>query len=215
MGTRRNVCLGLIVGSLIGILLPMDWAFGQDEDFNLVQPRKNAFEDANPAVSDADENIEYDSLLRKVELEELPKGYRHHYLGAEGYRPSTVALSVGGRTPGIGVSFDYSWNRLGFGGSASYRSVVGFRTELEDETQRGTGQQFFNVYMFYNIISYPVSPYVIVGLEYATRTEEAFQVMAGLGVEARIYYGLTLFLEYVRHETDKSEFPGIALGWAF
>ncbi len=215
MGTRRNVCLGLFVGIFAFQGFFGQKAFGQDADFNLVQPRKNAFEAARPQADKSDQNIDFDQLLRKVELEELPKGYRHHYLGSEGYRPNTFALSVGGRTPGVGVTFDYSFNRLGFGVSASYRPVVGFRREFEDEATRGTGQQFFNGFVFYNLISYPVSPYVIVGLEYATRTQETIQVMAGLGVEARIYYGLTLFLEYVRHETDKNSFPGLGLGWAF
>lgn len=215
MGKRRNVCLSRGVVFAAIVMLGSPSAQGQDSDFNLVTPRKDAFEEADPVLSKADENIDYDTVLRSVPLEELPKGYRHHYLGAEGYRPNTLALSYGGRTPGIGVSFDYSFNRLGFGASASYRSVVGFRRELEDETTRGTGQQFFNTYLFYNLISYPVSPYVLVGVEYAIGTEEAFQVMAGIGVEARIYYGLTLFLEYVRHETDKNEFPGLAIGYAF
>lgn len=215
MGVRRIVCLGLLTTILAAAALSSEKSYGQEEDFNLVQPRSRAFEQAQPKVPRTDENIDYSKLLQKIELEELPKGYRHHYLGSEGYRPSTIALSVGGRTPGVGAMLDYSWNRLGFGLSASYRSVVGFRQEVNDSSVRGQGQQFYNTYLFYNIISYPVSPYAIVGLEYAIGTEQSFQVIAGLGVEARIYYGLTLFLEYVRHETDKNSFPGFALGWAF
>ncbi len=231
MCIRRNVCLVLMFFWLLffgpgfsfspGFNWGTNQAYAQsedfnDEDFNLVQSEREASEEAKPIVSDADENIDYDGLLQKVKLEELPRGYRHYYLGAEGYRPNTISLSVGGRTPGVGLSFDYSWNRVGIGASMSQRSVTRLQTESGGETTEGAdSQQFYNAYVFYNLIPYPVSPYIIVGLEYAIQTKDVFQVMSGLGVEARIYYGLTLFVEYVRHETDKESFPGAALGWAF
>jgi hypothetical protein len=162
-----------------------------------------------------DENIDYGKLIRNIELNEQPKGYRHHALGSEGYRPNTLAVGGGGRIPGVGAIFDYSWNRVGAGVSASYRPNSGFSTELNDPTVRGTGQTFANIWVHYNWIPFKVSPYFLVGLEYATNAPSSMNVMGGLGIEARFWTYVTLFVEYVRHETTKEGYPGGAIGIAF
>lgn len=179
---------------------------------------------AEPATSSApkqkrhghkDENIDYGKALRGIQMEERPKPYRHHYLGAEGWRPSTLSLSVGGRTPGYGGFFDYSWNRVGIGVSGSYRPVERFVVIRQGEEYTTNGQIFANAWIHYNLIPYPVSPYVLGGLEFADGAETTFAPIAGIGVEARLHYGITFFVEYVRHETVKKGFAGAALGVAF
>ena len=162
-----------------------------------------------------DENIDYGKLIRNIELNEQPKGYRHHALGTEGYRPNTIALGAGGRIPGVGALFDYSWNRVGAGISASYRPNESFMVEKNNPELRGTGQTFANIWVHYNWIPFAVSPYFLVGLEYATNTISQLNVIGGIGVEARIWTYVTIFIEYVRHETTKEGFPGAAVGIAF
>lgn len=162
-----------------------------------------------------DENIEYNRVLRRLEMQELPKGYRHHALGTEGYRPNTIAIGTGGRIPGIGVLFDYSWNRVGVGVSFSYRPEHSFSRIKNDPDVAKYGQTFGNVWIHYNWIPFPVSPYVLVGVEVADKTQSRFNAIGGIGIEARFWRAATLFVEYVRHETAKEGFPGAALGWAF
>lgn len=160
-----------------------------------------------------DENIDYRRVLRKVDLHEQPKGYRHHALGPEGYRPNTIALGVGGRMPGVGLMFDYSWNRVGAGVSISHRPNVGF-SELKNAIP-SEGQTFGNIWLHYNLIPFNVSPYILAGLETAYNTKSSVNAIAGIGVEARFWTYVTLFVEYIRHETTEEGFPGLALGIAF
>lgn len=165
--------------------------------------------------AEVDQNIDFDPMLRRLEYQENPKGYRHPYLGAEGWRPNTIAFSYGGRTPGYGGFFDYSFNRIGVGISASYRPEPRFYVDPRVGDPLGYGQIFANVWAHYNLIPYHVSPYILVGVEYANGAERPVESMAGGGVEARFYYGLTLFVEVIRHETVRKTFAGAALGYAF
>ena len=161
-----------------------------------------------------DENIDYRRLLRKAELQELPKGYRHHALGAEGYRPNTIAVGTGGRIPGVGAIFDYSWNRVGAGFSVSYRPNASF-SRLKNSADVAAGQTFGNAWVHYNWIPFNVSPYILAGVEFATNTKSSINAIAGIGVEARFWQAFTIFVEYIRHETTEEGFPGAAVGYAF
>lgn len=166
-------------------------------------------------VVDSDRNIDYEPMLKRLEYQEKPKAYRQPYLGSEGWRPNTFSLSVGGRTPGYGGFFDYSFNRVGIGFSLAFRPVQRFYVSEEDAAVQGIGQYFGNVWVHYNLIPYHVSPYILVGVEYANGAESAIEAIAGAGIEARVWDGFTIFVEVIRHETVRKTFAGLAVGYAF
>lgn len=157
---------------------------------------------------DPDKNMDYSEALGKVEPEPLSRGVLAPALGFRGYRPNMIAIGYFDRTPGVGGIIEYSWNRLGLGGYYSYR-------DLPDDNQQSIGQSFGGAYLLYRWLPFNVSPYFLLGLEIASQTPEKFGGTAGLGVEARIYYGWTALLGYTYHTTAKEGFLGGAFGWSF
>ena len=161
--------------------------------------------------------LDYGHFIQEADITELPEAYRPPYKGIQTVRPHKIGIMGGGRTPGIGFLFDYSFDRLGIGVSSSYRSFYGLIKELENTDLLGTGQAFWNAYTFYHFIPFNFSPYAIFGLELGEKTRNAISILFGIGMEIRIfsYGGWTVLLEYVYHKTDERAYPGISLGFAF
>jgi hypothetical protein len=160
------------------------------------------------APYEPDKNIDYSEILGRVEVEPLSKGVLPPALGFRGYRPSMMALGFGDRTPGIGAMVEYSWNRVGAGAYYSYLN-------LPDDDLRSEGQGFGGLYALYRWLPFNISPYFLLGVEFASQTPDAFGGTAGIGVEARIFYGWTALFGYTYHSTAKRGFLGGAFGWSF
>jgi hypothetical protein len=157
---------------------------------------------------DPDRNLNYGELMGHVEPAAHLRGVLPPALGARGYRPSLLAVGYGDRTPGYGAMVEYSWNRLGAGLFYSYRP-------LRDADRFNYSQSFGGLYLVYRWLPFAVSPYILAGVQLASRAPEAFGGMAGAGIEARVYNGWTVLLGYTYHSTAQKGFFGGAFGWTF
>lgn len=165
-------------------------------------PRKNG------KALNLDENVDYSRLLDTVEPYDPPQGVLAPALGFRGYRPNLVAAGGGDRLPGFGALVEYSWNRIGIGACASYRSTKG-----EDATVKGYG--IAGLYGLYRWLPFDMSPYFLMGLEAGSLTDEPVGGMLGLGVETKIYSGWTLLFGWTYHSVVHRGFLGGAFGWSF
>ena len=172
---------------------------------------------SNSSWSRPKDKLDHRNFIEEADITELPEAYRAPYKGVQTVRPSKFGIMGGGRAPGIGFLFDYSFDRLGIGASASYRSFYGLIKEVENTDLLGSGQAFWNLYAFYHFVPFNFSPYAILGIELGEKTKHAFSVMFGIGMEIRVftYSGWTVLLEYVYHKADEKAYPGIALGYSF
>lgn len=184
--------------------------------------RGMAMEEKYPSKSNFSWNrpkdrLDHRNLIKEADITELPEAYRAPYKGVQTLRPSKFGIMGGGRTPGIGLLFDYSFDRLGIGASASYRSFYGLIKEVQNTDLLGSGQAFWNLYTFYHFVPFNFSPYAIFGVELGEKTKHAFNVIFGIGMEIRVftYSGWTVLLEYVYHKTDERSYPGISLSYSF
>ena len=157
---------------------------------------------------DPDENVDYSRLDDTVEASDPGHGVLAPALGFRGYRPSMMAFGGGDRVPGFGGMLEYSWNRIGAGICASYRSTKG-----EDSVVVGYG--IAGLYGLYRWLPFDISPYFLLGVEAGSATDESVGGMLGLGVEARIYSGWTALLGWTYHSTVERGFLGGAIGWSF
>lgn len=178
-------------------------------DFEEVKPNRPA-----PAPRKAykphgpDDNIDYSRLLDSVETSDPGQGVLAPALGFRGYRPSMVAVGVGDRVPGYGGMIEYSWDRIGAGVCASYRSTNG-----EDPNVAAYG--LMGLYGLYRWLPFDMSPYFLLGVEAGSKTDESTGGMLGLGIETKIYSGWTGLFGWTFHSTVHRGFLGGALGWSF
>ncbi|NUM88680.1 MAG: hypothetical protein HUU37_05710, partial [Bdellovibrionales bacterium] len=91
--------------------------------------------------TDPDENVNWQQTVGWVKRGGLPDIVAPPALGVRGYRSNLVAMGVGDRTPGYGVLAEYSWNRLGFGLAASYKSL--------SRDRRADSYGFWSAYLNY------------------------------------------------------------------
>ncbi len=176
------------------------------------------FEEAGPAApvrkryvappEDLDRNVDYSKLLDLVEVSDAPRGILPPGLGFRGYRPNMIAAGGGDRVPGFGMMVEYSWNRIGLGGFASYRNTKG-----EDAKTAAYG--IAGLYALYRWLPWDIAPYFLMGIEAGNETIEPIGGLTGVGVEARIYSGWTLLVGWTHHSTVRRGFLGGALGWSF
>jgi hypothetical protein len=152
-----------------------------------------------------DENVDYSKNYEAIEVDTLPKEVQPLALGARGYRPNLVALSVYDRTPGYGLLIEYSWNRVGAGLGLSYRP-----RENPDPVQ-----SFLNLYVLYRWLPFAVSPYFLAGYEAGQSSTSSSGGIVGAGIEAQIVSGWTLLSGYTYHGTMHKGYWGGAFGWAF
>ncbi|MGZ3651807.1 MAG: hypothetical protein ACXVB9_15555 [Bdellovibrionota bacterium] len=157
---------------------------------------------------DPDGNVDYSRLDDTVEPLDAGRGVLAPALGFRGYRPSMIAIGGGDRVPGFGGMVEYSWNRIGAGLSASYRSTKG-------EDPNVVGYNIVGLYGLYRWLPFDMSPYFLLGLEAGRATAEPVGGMLGLGAEARIYSGYTVLLGWTYHSTVERGFFGGAFGWSF
>ena len=155
-----------------------------------------------------DSNLDYSEILGGIDAFSLGNGVMPPAQGFRGYRPCMIAISAGDRTPGFGGLIEFSWNRIGSGIYASARPI------LADDGSR-TFQDFFGVYGLYRWLPFEVSPYILLGLEGAYNTPLSYGGTAGVGIEARIYYGWTILFGYTYHSAVSLGFLGGAVGWSF
>lgn len=157
---------------------------------------------------DPDKNVDYTELLNLVETGEPSDGVLPPAPGFRGYMPNMVAVGIGDRTPGLGAMVEYSWNRVGLGAFYSYR-------KLSQQDVIAQSQSFFGVYGLYRWLPWDFSPYILIGLEVGSATEDPFGGNLGIGIEARLYQGATLLVGYTYHSTAHKGFFGGAVGWSF
>lgn len=157
---------------------------------------------------DPDENLDYSELMGKVEADEAGRGVLPPALGFRGYMPSMVAVTAGDRTPGVGAIAEYSRNRIGFGAYYAYRN-------LHDRDTLSFTQSFVGAYGIYRWLPFDISPLFLLGLEVSSKTIDQFGGIAGIGLDARIYSGLTALLGYTYHSTVHRGFIGGGVGWSF
>ncbi len=158
-----------------------------------------------------DENIDFTKLEAQLAEDLQPnKAYRHPVLGRKGYRSNLFAISGEGRTPGVGAFMTHNFNRLGMGIAASSRF---FHPKVKEQKFVGS---FF---LTYHLIPLSVSPFILLGGEFALRMDTLQEGVAGMiiggGIEAKIYRGWSLIIEYISHETVLESFPGLAIAYAF
>lgn len=157
---------------------------------------------------DPDQNVDYSEMLNRAEPQPHVRGVLPPALGFRGYRPNMIALGYMDRTPGYGVMLEYSWNRIAAGVYYSYRKLPS--TDLNSYTQ-----SFGGYYMLYRWLPFDFSPYFLLGLELASQAPEGFGGLAGVGMEAKVYRGITALFGYTYHSTVRRGFLGGALGWSF
>lgn len=181
-------------------------------DFQEVKPTvvKKKTKAAPAAIKpfNPDENVDYSQILSTIEESPRPKrGVLPPAQGFRGYRPSMLAIGVGDRTPGFGAIVEYSWNRLGIGALGSYLPT--------SKDTRAKSYGFFGVYGLYRWLPFDFSPYITLGVELGSQTEESFGGLTGGGVEAKIYSGITALLGWTYHSTVHRGYWGGAIGWSF
>jgi hypothetical protein len=181
------------------------------------EPKAPDFEAAKPAAPkkarrskafDPDENVDYSKVIDLVEAADPSQGVLAPALGFRGYMPNMVAAGYGDRTPGYGVMAEYSWNRIGMGIFAS-------RLTNHDEDRLAAALGFGGVYGLYRWLPFDFSPHILLGLEMGSNTLDTFGGLTGLGMEARIYQGITLLLGWTYHSVSHKGYFGGALGWSF
>jgi hypothetical protein len=178
-------------------------------DFEEAQPKKPSPKAAKARKRfDPDENVDYSKIIDLVEAADPPDGVLPPALGFRGYMPNMVALGAGDRTPGFGLLLEYSWNRIGFGLFASRLNAGG-----DDRSADAKG--FGGLYGMYRWLPFDFSPYIHLGLEFGSQTQDTFGGLTGAGVEARIYRGVTLLVGWTYHSVDHQGYLGGALGWSF
>lgn len=155
-----------------------------------------------------DDNIDYSGLLGRVNAFDPPRGVLPPALGFRGYRPNMIALGVGDRTPGYGAMLEYSWNRVGAGIYGSYLNHKG-------GDRLAASSAFAGLYVLYRWLPFDISPYILVGGELGSETDEVLGGTTGLGMEARLVDGITLLLGWTYHSTVRRGYFGGALGWSF
>ncbi len=156
---------------------------------------------------DPDENINWQRVTDWVKRGGIPDLVAPPALGVRGYRSNMIGVGVGDRTPGYGAFVEYSWNRIGFGMAASYKPLT--------RDRRADSYGFWSVYFNYRWLPWDISPYLHGGPQFGTGTPHSFGLMGGAGIDARIYYGLTLQFGYTFHSIAEKGWMGGALGWAF
>ncbi len=165
-------------------------------------------------AQDLDHNIDYSRLIGTVEPADETRGVVPPAEGFRGYMPNMVAVGYYDRTPGYGGLIEYSWNRIGAGVYGSYRPPDGDGA-LYQSSGLDVGQTFAGLYALYRLLPWGISPYFLMGAELATNADESFGGLAGLGVEVRIFKGLTGLLGWTYHGTVGRGFLGGAIGWSF
>lgn len=179
-----------------------------DLDLSFADEDKKVEDNANQSLnavasSGPDKNMNYADVYSKIELESLPKAVAGPALGTRGYRPNLVGTGYGERTPGVGAFLEYSFNRVGMGINYSYK----FSKEKS--------QAFLGAFATYRFLPFDVSPYMLLGGGTVSHEGESFGAQVGAGLEARIYYGLTLIAGYGYFSAVKRGFAGGAVAWGF
>ncbi len=160
---------------------------------------------------DPDKNLDFSEVVGSIDTQPLDSGVAPPAQGFRGYRPNMIAVGYGDRTPGYGVMLEYSWNRLGVGAYYSYLPT----TDLLVGGRIVRSQSFGGLYALYRWLPFDASPYFLVGAELASPTDETIGGTAGLGVEAKLYYGWTILLGYTYHSVVHGGYLGGAIGWSF
>jgi opacity protein-like surface antigen len=150
-----------------------------------------------------DKNLDFSSIYAGVDLDALPKQVLAPALGTRGYRPNLIALNYGERTPGGGLIVEYNHNRIGYGLSSSWRRV---------DRQN---QYFNNAYVIYRMLPFRTSPYFLSGAGIVSGSTTDTGLLIGAGVEAQIYYGLTLLAGYTYYSSVERSFVGGGIAWGF
>ena len=166
---------------------------------------------------DPDKNISYSELLGRINPAILSGGVVQEALGFRGYMSMMIAANFWHRAPGYGINFEYSWNRVAAGIYYSYRKMRSSEIQAGQVTVQNLlmFQSFFGGYVLYRWLPFDVSPHFLLGIEASSNTYEAVAPLAGIGVEARVYQGVTLLFGYSYHSAIHNGILGGGIGWSF
>ncbi len=154
-----------------------------------------------------DLNLDNSRVEGSVRRVSLPNGVLPPALGARGYRSTIIAVGAGDRTPGYGFLMEHSFDRMGLGFAASYLPLSG--------DLRARQYSFYSLYGSYRWLPYSMSPYLHGGIQYGLGTPIGFGLMGGVGIDTKVYEGLTLMVGYTFHSVAEKGYWGGAFGWAF